>query len=245
MELRSLRLLATIALAVGVAVAMAGPSRAGTRSEDSTGRTFLFTAVERTYLSAQLAYLGCDQEDPMLLIAASRLLAWATPWPASQAPEVTGGEADVPGTHPRICVPFGPPVTEHTAQSLLADARALAGGDPHLLGVIDAVRQKNDDAIARAGNGGPDMYKLLLRRGAKATFHILFRGREPAAVAVVGTSDAKLDLVVLDGKNSVACESHAAGDHQFCTWIPAADATVSIMIENQGSWANALMLYTN
>lgn len=208
---------------------------------------FLATAVEDLYVSAHLADVGCGHEDPILLLAAARLVANASPSLQSMAPEIAGGEPDVKGTRGRICVPYGPPVTEHTSDSLLADARALAKNDQHMLSVIDAARAKNNETIERYRNGtAPDAYKLRLARGAKATFRIEFRVRETAVVAIVGTSGAHLDLTIRDDKNAAVCDSDVAWtEYRLCKWHPTSTATFSIVIENRGDWANNVTLYTN
>jgi len=222
---------------------MTTASFAGTSEGDASTRIYLTAAVERVFLAAQLADVGREQRDPLPLIAAARLLAWASPSPEALSPELVGGEPDRSGV--RIGRPYGPPVTEHTPLALLMAARALAGNDQQLLGVIDASRLKNEEMIKLTGNGGPSAYKLQLRRGAKATFRIDFRGRENARAAIVGTTGADLDLIVLDQKNAVVCESRGWADNELCKWEPAANATFSIVVENRGEWANEFTIYTN
>lgn len=234
------------ALAAGMAMmfaVFASTTFAGTGDGDASTRIYLSAAVERIYLSAQLASAGHGQRDPILLVASARLLAWGHPYARLMSPEISGGAADAAKA---------PAQVEHTPQTQLTEAHALAGTDTAMLGVIEASRLWIDEEIERVGTGGPYVHKQTLQRGARAKFRLKFFGHEPARVAVVGSLaradfllTTKINLVVLDEKGTVVCESRNWEDFEFCQWKPQQDTYYSLMVENNGKWANQFAIYTN
>ncbi len=190
-------------------------------------------AVERVHLSAQVATVGREQKDPVLLVAASRLLALAAPTPTPMTAEMTGGQPDAAGP--------APAKVEHTPQALLAEARALAAGNTNTLALIDETERTN----LRGAGGGPKFHRQLLGRGAHAKFRADFREKELARVTIVGSRTANLDLVILDDKNNVVCESRSTYDFETCSWTPQRNAYFYLVVENRGNWTNLFSIYTN
>jgi hypothetical protein len=227
-----------------VLMAASTTSNGGTSDGDASTRLYLSAAIERIYISAQLAEIGHEQRDPIHLIAAARLLAWGHPYPTPVSMEIRGGEAGETNAPAHI---------EHTPQALLAEARALVGTDPPMSQVIELNRQWVNDQIEMVASGGPNVHRQELQRGAHGKFRIGFYGRQPARVAVVGShtrsrhflTTRKTDLIVRDENDKVVCESRSWRDFEYCEWMPTRDANFSITVENNGPWANLVTIYWN
>jgi hypothetical protein len=90
----------TVAGAI-ICTTFANTSFAGTdRGADASMRLYYSAAVERFYASAQLAYVGHEQREPLYLVTAAKLLAWSHPYIDAMSPEISGGEPDAE-IHPR------------------------------------------------------------------------------------------------------------------------------------------------
>jgi len=217
------------------AMLMAGWSRAvaGSESTDAAAKADTAAAVHRVYLSAQLAAEAREQHDPVLMVAALRLLERAGGTSVPMTPEITGGEPDASGPSPAKI--------EHTPEPLRAEARALASGNAKVLAIIDEPLPRG----LRGAGGGPKFHRQIIARGAHAKFKADFRGQEPAEVTIVGSHTADLNLIILDEHNNIVCQGVTPYDFEFCRWLPPQNASFWLVVENRGNWTNQFSIYTN
>lgn len=187
--------------------------------------------MEKVLLSAKLADMGRVQRDPLLLLAAARILSSVDATSATLSAEITGA-SDTSAS----------PLAAPTAKSLYDEARAMAAGDANLTALIE---RSQSDISSRGAGGGPKVHQQRIARGARATFRADFRGREPAQVVIVGSHTANLDLVILDANNRVVCVSRTPYDYEVCRWYPPANASFWLAVENRGDQSSVFSIYTN
>ena len=193
--------------------------------------------LQNIYLAAELAAIGRERKDPVLLIAAARLLDGIASTPLQTSVEVKGGEPDTAAP---------PPQHELTADALRSEAVNLANGDSTIIALAQPpVGGWGGDAPAAETAGGPKSHRQLLARGARATFRADYRGGRPAEAVIVGSQTANLDLVVLNEKKKVVCESRGPTDYERCRWTPPKNGQYFLVVENRGSWTNLFSIYTN
>lgn len=203
---------------------------------DSQTQAAVSADLQNIYLAAELAAKGRERKDPVLLIAAARLLDGIESSPSAMKAEVSGGSADAAGA---------PPARELTADSLREEARALAPGDQTIAILAQPPVGGSGGSDFRGAGGGPKFHRQTVGRGARATFRADFRGQEIAEVVVVGSQTADLDLVVLDEKRAVVCVSRNPTDYERCRWTPPKNGQYFMVVENRGSWTNLFSIYTN
>ena len=107
--------------------------------------------------------------------------------------------------------------------AVLAQAKAFAAGDAHLLAVIEDVVQA----------GRTDVYTIT------------FRGGELAEVGVVGDGDTDLDLYVYDENDNLIAKDIDYGDDCYVSWTPSWTGAFKIKIKNLGNVYNRYVLITN
>lgn len=230
----------TAVVAVGLFMVMASELRAGTEDGwDASMRMFMTDAVRRTYLSAQIADIGREQSDPLLLITAARLKAWAGGRKYDFRPHLEYGAVAFekqPGMPPR-------PI-DHSPDGLLAEARMEAAGNQHLLAMVETSVDQTKREVARTAHSGPNFQQLSLPPCGRATFQIKYY-RGGAAAAIVGSWVSKLDLVVRDRAGKVVCEARDWVGHQLCEWNVERTADYELIVENPGARADEFRLYVN
>lgn len=205
------------------------------RAEGDTIESQTITGVDRVYLSAQMAAIGRQQQDPILLLGAAHLLAGVNSVEVSFQPQISGGEANPAIEAPRSF--------EHSVAALTTEARILANGDTNVLAIANA-----PPAVVsglRGAGGGPKLHRQMIARGAVATFRADFRGGEVAEVTIIGSHTADLNLKVRDERGTVICASASPNDFEFCRWLPIKNASYYLAVENKGTWSNLFSIYTN
>ncbi|MEQ9454003.1 MAG: hypothetical protein RLN76_05340 [Phycisphaeraceae bacterium] len=140
-----------------------------------------------------------------------------------------------------------PPVLE--AETLLAEAREWAAGNPEILEMIDTAMDKARDrprsAVTMGAVGGP---KYNIERAPARTavnYDINFEAGKLARIAVIGDSDTDLDLIVLDQNgNRITAD---VDDSDFCIvqWTPRWTGDFRIVVVNHGSVWNEYIIVTN
>lgn len=230
----------TLLAMVGAAVLMTADLRAGTEEGwDASMRMFMSDAVHRIYLSAELADIGREQSDPLLLVAAARLKAW------------TAGRVD--DFHPRFesnVIAFeknagpSPARFDHSTEGLLAAARALAAGDPREQALVEATVLETTSIGERAGFSGPRFQQMSLPPGGRVTVQIKYY-LGGGAVTIVGSSLSKLDLIVRNRSGNVVCEDRGWSDYKLCGWNVEQASDYWLIVENPGPRAADFRLYVN
>ena len=177
-------------------------------------------AVADVALARQLARLGEQRKDPVLLIAAARLLQ-------ESAGKVTSPEKPESSTGDGASTK---PAVDTSAAALLASAKKLAGGRADLIALVDETAA----AGTRGAVSGPGRAVTVVRSGGADSFRVTFRGGEPAIVAISGDGDSDLDLEVYDENGGLICRANGATDDEVCRWTPRWTGQFRIRVVNLG-----------
>ena len=115
-------------------------------------------------------------------------------------------------------------------ESVLADAKAFADGDPNLLALID-----NIDAEAKGAQRG----------NSYIDYTASFIANELAEVLVSGDGDTDLDLYVYDSNGNLIAKDTDYSDDCYVRWVPAWTGRYTIRIVNRGPVYNRFVILTN
>lgn len=128
--------------------------------------------------------------------------------------------------------------------SVLADAKAFADGDPNLLALID-----NIDAEAKGahrGNiNGPCRDYAAVNGGSYVDYTASFVANQLAEVLVSGDGDTDLDLYVYDSNGNPIASDTDYSDDCYVRWVPAWTGRYTIRIVNRGPVYNRFVILTN
>lgn len=181
-------------------------------------------------LAGELAQVGADTKDAVLLLAAARLEALAS------AEDVSRGKESVDRS------------SEDESQSkqelgdLFSLAEEHAGTNEALHDLIAASRRTH---ATRGASGGPRASYDSVRAFATDRYNLTFRGGSYAEVSVVGDGDTDLDLYVYDEYGNLVCSDTGWSDSAYCSWRPRWTGVFGIEVENLGSVYNTYRLATN
>jgi hypothetical protein len=171
-------------------------------------------------LARQLARLGEQRKDPVLLIAAARLLQESAGKVTSpDKPESSTGEGA--STKPAV---------DTSAAALLASAKKLAAGRADLVALADETAA----AGTRGAVDGPGWSRTVVRSRGADNFRVTFRGGEEAVVAIVGDGDSDLDLEIYDENGNRLCNANGPSDREICRWTPRWTGPFRIRVVNMG-----------
>ena len=204
-------------------------SKANTANDGKPKETAESQMVEDLAAAQCLARWGRQNNNALVLAAAAAVM--------KQTP--TDGTAPVSST------PAAEKATKEgkgatTADSLLAEARTMAGSDQALLA-----------AIARAGEstrgrvGGPGSTTSVLKGRMEEMYIIEFRGGESARVTVDGDGDSDLDLFVYDENDNLVDSDDDSTDYCIARWRPRWTGKFKILVQNVGTNSNLYTITTN
>jgi len=206
--------LAALAFGAGTALAETAPSNVAEKAEQDAA---MISAIENMAMAQQLAGIGVETGDPILLIAAARL-----------ASQVAATESDITPREPQDIAADSPGM--HTAEEMLAAARALSEGREDLIGLID-------DAAAEGSRGsvyGSGFYDGYINGGINLYYDEAFYGGEQAVVTLEGHNPSDIDLWIYDEYGNLICSSTGYSSYESCTWTPSWTGDFTIRVENEG-----------
>ena len=129
-------------------------------------------------------------------------------------------------------------------ESVLADAKKFAEGDPNLLALID-----NIDADAKGsqrGNvNGPSRDYAAVNGNSYIDYTASFVANQLAEVLVSGDGDTDLDLYVYDSNGNLIARDNDYTDDCYVRWVPAWTGRYTIRIVNRGPVYNRFVILTN
>lgn len=202
-----------------------GTNRDNTRPAEVTANV---KAVDTAHTAQSLARYADVNSDALAMIVAARMMKSVGGKPGEfKRIEGAAGQAKTPGDH------FSVP-------AMLDRARKLAGDRKDLLALVDDVAQSGE----RSPPDGPKYARTVVRTGSVHRYEIVFRGGEPAAVAIAGDGDSDLDLYVYDENGNKICSSTGSSDREICRWHPKWTGPFIIRVRNRGV-ANQYYLRTN
>ena len=185
--------------------------------------------VAMATLSLQLAKYGDKTKDPLAMIVAANLQkqsgAQSKEFKKTEEGKATGDAK---------------PAIDDSVAGLLDRAKQYANGSNDIIALADDVA--NTAAMGRTGPSGTadDTYRGMtsVRGNSSDIIPVTFRGREIAAVSIVGDGDTDLDLYVYDKTGNQVCASVSFGDEEKCTWKPRWTEEYAINVKNRGSISN-------
>jgi len=224
----------SIALATTAIVGLAAPVAA----QDKTGMnvdpagTGTRGGVAQMAMAQDLYAMGMARQDALTVLTAAKLAAGVDLADVERELETKAGtvteEADVADA----------PVD---AATMLASARALAGEDEVLAGLVEDAEAEG----SRGRIGGASQTLSRLSAGAVDTWKVPFYGNSYAELAVVGDGDANLDVLVSDENGNTICYDVSWSDKVYCDFVPAWNGYFVVTVENTGVKRNSYYLMTN
>ncbi len=182
---------------------------------------------------AQTLYaIGMANQDPLTVMAAAKLAAGVTLTDVEREVERTGAAVD--GGTDAADAPKG-------AAAMFADAKALAGEDETLVGLIEDAEAER----ARGRIGGASRTASDLPGGQSDLFKVPFYGNAYAEVAVVGDGDSPLSVLITDENKNTICAVTGWPDRISCSFTPAWNGYFQIAVQNTGPGTNSYYLLTN
>lgn len=192
--------------------------------------------VEQLALAQDLYDYGVASEDALSVLAAARIVASIDVTDADRAPTESGDAAGLDTTEDGEGVD-GPA----DAATMLATARALAGEDATLIGLIDDAEAEG----SRGRIGGPSRTLSRLPAGRYDTWTIPFYGGSYAEIAIIGDGDSDLDAIVADENGNTICIDTSYSDKLRCSFTPRWDGYFTVLVTNVGRVRNSYYLLTN
>lgn len=129
-------------------------------------------------------------------------------------------------------------------ESVLADAKKFADGDPNLLALIDNIDAEAKGAQRGAVNG-PTRHYDSVNGNSTDTYNISFVANQLAEILVSGDGDTDLDLYVYDSNGNLIEKDIDYSDDCYVRWIPKWTGRYIVKIVNRGPLYNRYVLLTN
>lgn len=128
--------------------------------------------------------------------------------------------------------------------SVLADAKIFAAGDPNLLALIDNIDAEAKGA-QRGNINGPSRDYSAVNGNSYIDYTASFVANELAEILVSGDGDTDLDLYVYDSNGNLIEKDTDYSDDCYVRWIPAWTGRYTIRIVNRGPVYNRFVILTN
>lgn len=129
-------------------------------------------------------------------------------------------------------------------ETVLADAKKFAAGNPNLLALIE-----NIDAEAKGAHrgsvNGPSRHYDAVNGNSTDTYQISFIANELAEILVSGDGDTDLDLYVYDSNGNLIVKDNDYTDDCYVRWTPAWTGRFIVKIVNRGPVYNRYVIATN
>ncbi|REJ92643.1 MAG: hypothetical protein DWQ34_12625 [Planctomycetota bacterium] len=192
--------------------------------------------------AARLALEGENRQSPLLLLAAAEILADLKASNRDADIESAASGDDTDGRLPPL-----------EMDALIERARELAEGNEELQAavetMIDTIESDTRGLVYRQGKDlesitfADTVYKVIntqhdrLDPGDELTLeNVVFEGRKPAEIIVVGDGDGDLDLWVYDGNNGVLIDSDTDTTSVcIAEWTTKYEGPFTIVVKNVGS----------
>lgn len=199
------------------------------------------TGVSGFNAAMEIAELGRQQKDPLMMVAAARAVQAIGGTPGEDASK--GGVADkakpvaaATAVATRAEVPATPLVDR-----LLAEATTFARGNEVALGLI----RETQAGAGRGTTAGPHRHDVRLGGSKYLDYTERFVRGQLAEAAVTGDGYTNVDLVVYDASGNQICSSTRGGDREYCSWTPAWTGDFRVRVTNYGGTYNDVAVLVN
>lgn len=183
-------------------------------------------------LAQDLYALGLANKDALTVLTAAKLAGSVELREVAQKKTTEGTEAA--GQEDGTDAPVD-------AATMLAAARALAGEDEVMAGLIEDAEAEG----SRGRIGGASSTLSRLPAGQVDVWEVPFYGASYAELAVLGDGDANLDVAVTDENGNTICADVSWSDKVYCDFTPAWNGYFYVRVENNGAKRNSYFILTN
>jgi len=234
--------LAAGSIGMAGAAPTSGGSQKGTNASAVPGTPVSATGGVSGFNAAmEIAEVGRQQKDPLILVAAARAVLAIGSTPGEDAAKEGAADKAKPAattTGPATKVAGA---SKPLVDRLLADATTYARGDQAMLGYI----RETEAGAGRGTTAGPHRHNVELRAGRYIDYTERFVGGQLAEAAVVGDGDTDVDVAIYDQNGNRVCASTRGGDREYCSWTPAWTGNFTVRVTNYGRVYNNLALLVN
>ena len=129
-------------------------------------------------------------------------------------------------------------------ETVLADAKTFADGDPNLLALIDNIDAEAKGA-QRGNINGPSRDYYAVNGNSYIDYTASFAANQLAEILVSGDGDTDLDLYVYDSNGNLIASDTSYSDDCYVRWVPAWTGRYTIRILNRGPIYNSFVILTN
>lgn len=129
-------------------------------------------------------------------------------------------------------------------ETVLADAKRFADGDPNLLALIDNIDAEAKGA-QRGNINGPSRDYYAVNGNSYLDYTASFVANQLAEVLLSGDGDTDLDLYVYDSNGNLIASDTDYSDDCYVRWVPAWTGRYTIRIVNRGPIYNRFVILTN
>lgn len=129
-------------------------------------------------------------------------------------------------------------------ETVLADAKKFADGDPNLLALIDNIDAEAKGA-QRGNINGPQRDYYSVNGNSYIDYTASFIANELAEILVSGDGDTDLDLYVYDSQGNLIASDTDYSDDCYVCWIPKWTGRYTIRLVNRGPVYNRFVILTN
>ncbi len=128
--------------------------------------------------------------------------------------------------------------------TVLADAKTFADGDPNMLALIDNIDAEAKGAQRGAVNG-PSRHYDSVNGNSTDSYNINFVANELAEILVSGDGDTDLDLYIYDSNGNLIASDTDYSDDCYVRWVPAWTGRYIVKVVNRGPVYNRYVIITN
>ena len=129
-------------------------------------------------------------------------------------------------------------------ETVLADAKTFADGDPNLLALIDNIDAEAKGA-QRGNINGPSRDYSAVNGNSYTDYTASFVANQLAEILVSGDGDTDLDLYVYDSNGNLIASDTDYSDDCYVRWVPKWTGRYTIRIVNRGPVYNRFVILTN
>lgn len=129
-------------------------------------------------------------------------------------------------------------------ETVLADAKTFADGDPNLLALIDNIDAEAKGA-QRGNINGPSRDYYAVNGNSYLDYTASFVANQLAEILLSGDGDTDLDLYVYDSNGNLIASDTDYSDDCYVRWVPKWTGRYTIRIVNRGPVYNRFVILTN
>lgn len=216
------------------AVSLSGAAQTVDEKPEVVGETSESLAALK--LANQVLRYGYDNKSTLALLDALQIFS-ENPTQALNATKegATVDESNAEGKKARVAFDY---------DTVLADAKAFADGDPNLLSLIDNIDAEAKGA-QRGNINGPCRDFSSVSGRSYVDYTASFVANQLAEVLVSGDGDTDLDLYVYDSNGNQIAGDSDYSDDCYVRWVPAWTGRYTIRVVNRGPIYNRFVILTN